>query len=138
MIEISHRLLERIYQHARESSPHECCGILIGRNQRVKRVEDIFETVNVETRRSRERYLIDGKDFYMADKTATERGLEIIGFYHSHPGHPSIPSQRDLELAWQGFSYLIVSLKKRKNPEFKAWLLEENGKGFAEEKIDEI
>ena len=82
--------------------------------------------------------MIDGKDFYMADKNATERGLEIIGFYHSHPGHPSIPSQRDLELAWQGFSYLIVSLKKRKKPEFKAWLLEENGKGFVEEKIDKI
>jgi proteasome lid subunit RPN8/RPN11 len=137
MIEIHHSLLERICQHAKEIYPNECCGIIIGRNEGRKRVNDIFETENAEVRRRRDRYVIDGRDFLGADKIAERKGLEIIGFYHSHPGYSCIPSSTDQKLAWPGYSYLIVSLQEGKEPEFKSWVLEENGKGWIEERICE-
>lgn len=137
MIEIHHLLLQRIYQQAKKSYPYECCGILIGRNQERKRVEDILETENQEVQRGRDRYVIDGRDFFRVDKTTARKGLEIIGFYHSHPDFACIPSSTDQELAWQGYSYLIVSLGEGKKPEFKSWVLEETGKGLVEEEIYE-
>ena len=137
MIEIHHRILEKISHHAKKNFPKECCGILIGRNQGGRSVEVLFETENAEIRRSRDRYIIDGKDFLDADNLAERKGSEIIGFYHSHPGNSCIPSSRDKELAWQGYSYLIVSLKAGKEPEFRSWIMEETGKGFIEEKIYE-
>ena len=135
MIEIQRPLLERIHRHAKESYPNECCGILTGRTQGKKRVEGVFETENVEMRRSRDRYVIDPRDFLRVDKIAEGQGLDIIGFYHSHPGYSCVPSSTDQELAWQGYIYLIVSLREGKKPEFKSWILDETGKEWIEEKI---
>ena len=135
MIEIHQRLLERIRRHAPESFPNECCGILIGRNHSRKRVEVLLETENAEVQRRRDRYVINGKDFIDADNIAKKKGLEIIGFYHSHPKNGCIPSSTDQDLAWHGYSYLIVSLIEGKKPEFKSWVLEETEKGFMEERV---
>ena len=135
MIEIQRPLLERVHQHAKKSYPNECCGILTGRTQGEKRVEGVFETKNVEIRRSRDRYVIDPGDFLRVDKIAEGQGLDIIGFYHSHPGYSCVPSSTDQELAWQGYIYLIVSLREGKKPEFKSWVLDETGKKWVEEKI---
>ncbi len=138
MIEIYQRHLERIRQHAKERYPDECCGILVGQIQGGKKVLKIFETENVEVTRGRDRYVIDGKDFLKADNIAKREGLEILGFYHSHPGYPPVPSSTDQKMAWQGYSYLIVSLQDGKEPEFKCWILDEMGKSWSEEKIVEI
>ncbi len=135
MIEIQRPLLERIHRHAKESYPNECCGILVGRTRGEKRVESVFETENVEVRRGRDRYVIDPRDFLRVDKIAEDQGLDIIGFYHSHPGYSCVPSSTDQELAWQGYMYLIVSLQEGKNAEFKCWVLDETGKKWIEEKI---
>ncbi len=138
MIEIFQRHLKRIHQHAGECYPNECCGILVGRTGERKRVIKIIETENVEITRGRDRYVLDGKDFLKADNIAKREGLEIIGFYHSHPGYPPVPSSTDRELAWQGYSYLIVSLQDGEDPEFRCWILNEVGKSWFEEKIVEI
>lgn len=138
MIEIYHRHLERIHQHAGECYPNECCGILVGRTGETKRVIKILETENFEIARGRDRYAIHGKDFLKADNIAKREGLEILGFYHSHPGNLPVPSSTDRETAWQGYRYLIVSLQDRKGPEFKCWILNETGNDWLEEKIYEI
>ena len=36
---------------------------------------------------------------------------ELVGFYHSHPDHPAVPSAFDLEHAWPNLSYVIVSVR---------------------------
>ncbi len=94
--------------HAREASPDECCGLLLGRGGEI-----------VEAVRARNvaddpatRFLIDPADHFAALRTARERGLEVVGFYHSHPASPADPSERDrAEFSYAGHLYAIVSLR---------------------------
>ena len=60
----------------------------------------------------RRRFLVRPQDYRAAERRATEQGLELIGFYHSHPDHPARPSQYDLDHAWPVFSYVIVSVRR--------------------------
>jgi proteasome lid subunit RPN8/RPN11 len=71
----------------------------------------------------RDRYWIDPADLLHAQKQARERGLQIIGVYHSHPDHPAIPSETDRQLAWAEYSYLIVSVQAGKAVEARSWQL---------------
>ncbi|MEK6776963.1 MAG: M67 family metallopeptidase [bacterium] len=140
VIEIHHSLIQRICRHAKACYPYECCGILIGRahgSDGVKIVWDLISTENAEAGGGRDRYLIDGREFLGADKAADDQGLEIIGFYHSHPGYPCIPSERDHALAWHGYSYLIVSIGEEGKTEYRCWALDKDGKRLIEEGVRE-
>jgi len=93
--------------HAREESPRECCGLLLGCGDEV-----------VEIRRARNvasspatRFVLDPKDHIDARRDARARGLEILGFYHSHPHGGAVPSATDLaEAAYPGSVYVIIGL----------------------------
>lgn len=76
----------------------------------------------------RDRYWIDPQDLLQAQKQARDRGLQIIGFYHSHPDHLAIPSETDRQLAWADYSYLIGSLQQGKGVEWRSWRLDEAGR----------
>ena len=52
--------------------------------------------------------MVRPSDYRLAEQRATELGGELLGFYHSHPDHPSRPSQYDLDHAWPTFAYIIV------------------------------
>jgi proteasome lid subunit RPN8/RPN11 len=57
------------------------------------------------------RFLIDPKDHIDARRLARSRGLEVLGFYHSHPRSAAWPSATDIaEAAYPDAVYLIVSL----------------------------
>ncbi|MEM7355468.1 MAG: M67 family metallopeptidase, partial [Acidobacteriota bacterium] len=92
------------------SYPFEACGVMVGRTEAERvLVEDIFQARNLNVERARDRFLLDPQDFLAADKAARARGLDIVGIWHSHPDHPARPSITDLEAAWEGYSYLIIS-----------------------------
>ena len=61
------------------------------------------------TERARDRYLLDPADIVRADRDARARGLDIVGFWHSHPDHPARPSQFDTDHAWVDYVYVIVN-----------------------------
>jgi proteasome lid subunit RPN8/RPN11 len=90
--------------------PNEGCGVLIGRfsGDTVEVVEATSGT-NTNTERARDRYLLDPGDIVRADRDARSRGLDIIGFWHSHPDHPARPSQFDTDHAWLDYVYVIVN-----------------------------
>jgi proteasome lid subunit RPN8/RPN11 len=90
--------------------PDEGCGVLIGRfaGQRVE-VVDATSGTNLNTDRSRDRYLLDPADIVRADGDARERHLDVVGFWHSHPDHPARPSQFDTDHAWMDYVYVIVN-----------------------------
>lgn len=111
--------------------PHEACGILVGRRQTV---QQIFPAKNLNQERAQDRYELDPNDFKKADETARQQGLEIIGFYHSHPDHPPDASKMDIERAWEGYCYLIVSVLKGRLDSFKTWHL--NKGKMIEEKLE--
>ena len=93
-------------QHAREASPAECCGMLLGRS------DSIVEAAAARNLSAHpHRFLIDPQDHIRARREGRERGLDVIGFYHSHPHSPAVPSETDLaEAAYPHHHFLIVSL----------------------------
>ena len=93
--------------HAREESPNECCGVLLGT---ASSIAEAARTRNISDR-PRSRFLVDPKDHIDLLRSARARGLEVLGFYHSHPASPAVPSPTDLaEATYPGHLYLIVGL----------------------------
>ena len=98
---------DALIAHAREESPRECCGILLGRDDEI-----------VEVRRARNvapspatRFVIDPKDHIDARRDGRSCGLAILGFYHSHPRGAAVPSATDVaEAAYSGSVYAIIGL----------------------------
>ena len=105
--QITAATLAAIIAHAREAAPVECCGILIGRDGTI---DDAARAKNLAG--SPNRFLLDPKDHIEVRRTARGRGLDVIGFYHSHPHSPAWPSPTDIaEAAYPDAVQLIVSLE---------------------------
>jgi proteasome lid subunit RPN8/RPN11 len=99
---------EAIVAHARQAAPAECCGLFLGRR------EEILEAVPARNLADDPsiRFLIDPADHFAARRAARIRGLEVVGFYHSHPAARAEPSERDRrEFCYAGHLYAIVSLQ---------------------------
>jgi len=119
--------LDTAVSHAREMAPAECCGVLLG-----------DPDVVIHARRARNlatdqnRFLIDPKDHFDARREARARGLDVIGFYHSHPRSAALPSPTDLaEASYPDHLYLIVGLAGEQ-PDVRLYRLEASG--FTEER----
>jgi proteasome lid subunit RPN8/RPN11 len=135
---ISPRHLQTIGRHATASYPDECCGVLIGRAMEDATVVERVLSVGNERQDSRHnRFLISPETILAAQKEARGLGLDIVGYYHSHPDHPARPSDFDREHAWPWVSYLIVSLQGRKVVDTRSWRLREDRESFDEEAIDQ-
>ncbi len=117
--------------------PDEVCGLLVGRVvDGVAHVERITDARNLETERSSDRFTLDPGDWMRADSVARREGLEIVGIWHTHPDHPARPSETDLASAWEGYSYLILSVNRGRVEAARSWRLA--GQGFIEEPIEEV
>ncbi len=106
------------------ASRDELCGVLLGRRG-PPIVEQLIEGRNVD-RTPRRRYLLDAATLLRADAHARASGLTIVGFYHSHPGGPAIPSLADRGAMWPGYVYLIAAVSGPA-PYACAWVLSERG-----------
>jgi len=95
-----------IRRHGEETYPHECCGALIGSGATIAAAVALPNTTEEGPRR---RFLVRPSDYRMAEQQASERGGELLGFYHSHPDHPARPSQYDLDHAWPNERELEVA-----------------------------
>jgi len=135
---ISPRHLQTVGRHATMSYPDECCGVFIGRALEDATVVERVLSVGNERQDSRHnRYLISPETVLAAQKEARALGLDVVGYYHSHPDHPAKPSEFDREHAWPWVSYLIVSLQGRKVVDTRSWRLSEDRERFDEEGIDQ-
>ena len=125
-----------LVEAARKGYPHEVCGLLIGRDDASgTQVVRITHAANLRTDRLADRYTLDPDDYLVADRAAQREGLEIIGIWHTHPDHPARPSQTDLDAAWEGYSYLILSIERDRLADFTSWRLD--GDRFVEQPIEE-
>jgi proteasome lid subunit RPN8/RPN11 len=135
---ISARHLQTIARHAGVSYPEECCGFLIGRAAgREVLVERVLSVGNEREDSRHNRYVIRPETVLAAQKEARVLGLDVVGYYHSHPDHPAVPSDFDREHAWPGVSYLIVSVEKGKVAAARSWRLTDDRERFEEEVIDQ-
>jgi proteasome lid subunit RPN8/RPN11 len=116
-------LAGEIIAHARAGAPNEVCGVLA---HRVGVVTATYPVVNVEP--DPRRYLMDAKGLLLAMRDIERHGWELLGFYHSHPSSPPIPSETDLAQAYYpGHCYAIVSLSDPAQPEIRFYLFQAGG-----------
>ena len=79
---------------------------------------------NTRTDSAKDSYEIDPGELVRIQRDARARGLDILGFYHSHPDHPACWSPTDLEEAyWLGCSYVITSIENGRAQLTRAFFL---------------
>jgi proteasome lid subunit RPN8/RPN11 len=106
-VAIGRRAYDDMVAHAREAAPAECCGLLIGTGASIV---EAARTKNLAS--NPDRFEMDPGDHIRSRRVARSRGLDVLGFYHSHPRSPAIPSERDRAEAWYpDYLYLIVSVR---------------------------
>jgi proteasome lid subunit RPN8/RPN11 len=137
VVKIREELVRRIESHGAETYPHECCGALLGREGSGSReILDLLPLANQRNDSPRNRFEVTADDVRLAEKTAREKRLELIGWYHSHPDHPARPSDFDREHAWPWYSYIIVSVHRQKPREMTSWRLHDDRSGYDPEAIE--
>ncbi len=101
-------LAKSIIEHARQTQPNECCGVIIGEGIRAEKIVTI---PNVAAD-PKHRYHMDDKALLETIIQSQRQNLEVIGLYHSHPRTEPIPSQEDIRLAtYPDMAYVIASLR---------------------------
>lgn len=104
--------LEIIKKHAAEIFPYEACGGLLGRLEgENKVVVKVYPAENRYGKIAWDSFEIEPKDMLEMDKISRKENLDILGFYHTHPNHPAIPSNFDIQASWPYYSYVILSVK---------------------------
>jgi proteasome lid subunit RPN8/RPN11 len=132
---------EAIRQHGEETYPHECCGVLLGKHEAISNeVRAIVRAGNTRTDSAHNRYHIAPVELVKIQREGRKAGLDIVGFYHSHPDHPAQWSVTDFaEAHWLGCSYVITSVQQGKAEVTNSFQLlgtGEDDKQFHDESIE--
>ncbi len=131
----------RIEKEGIAAYPHECCGILIGTEANGKRrVERLMPMKNVfDPKEQYHRFTIDPLAQIEAEKVADAEGKMVLGYYHSHPDHPAVPSEYDRQHVppWSFYSHIIVAIGQGRSKSMSAWYLDEETEQFKNVKIIE-
>ena len=141
MLQIQYVDYEALRRHGEETYPHECCGVLLGKSDPEGNiVREIVRAGNTRTDSAHNRYNIAPQEMVKIQRQARGLGLDIVGFYHSHPDHPAQWSPTDFaEAHWLGCSYIITSVEKGKAVLTNSFLLTgtaEDNKKFEDESIE--
>ena len=137
MIIVEDQQLSEMRAHGERDYPFECCGLMLGRfDADRKSVVETYAISNArEEEAKRNRFLIRPEELMRGEKYAREKHLDVVGFYHSHPDEPAVPSRYDLEHAWPTYSYIVVSVAQGHAVDLRSWEMESDRSKFNEEKI---
>src|SRR5215471_1341987 len=147
MLHIDYTDYAALRAHGEETYPHECCGVLLGKSEssanggpKRNRVRQIVRAGNTRTDSAHNRYNIAPQELIRIQRQARTLGLDIVGFYHSHPDHPAQWSPTDFaEAHWIGCSYVITAVEKGKAATTNSFLLTgttEEDKKFVDQAIE--
>ena len=142
-LHIPEPLYDQLRAHGEETYPHECCGILLGKSTDADlHVTEILRAGNTRTDSAHNRYNIAPQELIAAQRQARKSGLDIVGFYHSHPDHPAQYSPTDFaEAHWFGCAYVITAIEKGHAALTNSFLLTgttEEDKAFTNQPIEII
>jgi len=152
-IKLNQSHVKAVSEHGARDYPSECCGMLLGRaegddkqvsevvalkNLRhdAARAQELLPLDSPDRETDRNRFLIDPLEQLKVEKAARARGLDVLGYYHSHPDHPARPSNYDREHAWPWYSYIILSVEKGTPADLTSWVLSDNREGFDPEVVE--
>jgi proteasome lid subunit RPN8/RPN11 len=144
MLRIEYANYDALRMHGEETYPNECCGVLLGKNiagegnraAAINHVRQIVRAGNTRTDSAHNRYNIAPQELVKIQRQARGLGLDIVGFYHSHPDHPAQWSKTDFaEAHWLGCSYIITSIEQGKAVTTNSFLL--SGTGEEDKKFED-
>ena len=141
ILHITSAVYTALRAHGEETYPHECCGVLLGNSQPDgNHVRQIVRAGNTRTDSAHNRYNIAPEELIRIQRQARKQGLDIVGFYHSHPDCPAQWSQTDFaEAHWVGCSYVITRVDQGKAAVTNSFLLtgtSEEDKKFLDEPVE--
>jgi proteasome lid subunit RPN8/RPN11 len=137
ILKLRSALAAKIQAHGMETYPHECCGAILGRDENgAREALALLPLANRREDSPRNRFEVTPEDVQFAEKTAAEKKLELIGWYHSHPDAPARPSEFDREHAWPWYSYIIVSVQSGMPREMNSWRLQDDRAAYDPEAIE--
>ena len=140
MLKLRKNDCDAMRRHAEAAYPVECCGVLLGtRSGDTREVLKVVPCANTRLDSPHRNYGIDPVEVIRVRKDARASGLEIVGFYHSHPDHPARWSPTDLQEAnWIGYSHVIISVEGGNATATNSFVLSgtrEEDKAFLDEEI---
>ena len=141
-LRLSAQVDEQIRAHGTRGYPDEVCGALLGReapdsNGEVRSVTALLPLENSREEDARHnRFSVKPEDVLRAERAARESGLDLLGWYHTHPDHPARPSEFDREHAWPWYSYVILSVATRATGDMTSWRLADDRSAYAAESIE--
>src|SRR5574337_54080 len=152
-IKLNQSHINSMREHAARDYPSECCWMLLGRadgdDKQVgevvalknlrhdpARAQELLPLDSPDRETDRNRFLIDPLEQLKVEKDARQRGLDVVGYYHSHPDHLARPSNYDREHAWPWYSYIIVSIERGAARDLTSWVLAENRSVFSREQVE--
>jgi proteasome lid subunit RPN8/RPN11 len=127
-----------IVAHLERAWPEEGCGVLLGRDEAggARTVTRALPLANARADERTRRYRIEPGQFLDAEHTARAQGLDVVGFFHSHPEHAARPSSFDLADAWPYYSYVIASVARGRVAAIRSWRLAADRSGFEPEALE--
>jgi len=137
MVTIPREVLRLIQAHGEAAYPHEGAGLLLGHAAHAdKTVVAAFPLPNrSEAVEQYYRYLLTPEDMLSGERAAAERGLDVVGIFHSHPDHPALPSAFDRDWALPWYAYVITSVERGRAAGLGAWRLKEDRSAFDPESL---
>lgn len=132
---IHEREREKLYDHARAGYPHEVVGLLAG-DRSTSAVSHVEALVNERADSPQNRYAVSALTLFRAEERLAHAGLEVLGYYHSHPDETSRYSEFDRDHALPNTSYLIVSVRGGEVASTQSWRLREDRSAMDEENVE--
>lgn len=131
MLFITPAAVATLEEHARGGYPHEVCGLLVGRTTAPgeRCALEVHPAPNLNVERAHDRYVLDPAAYMRIETSAAARAMEVVGVYHTHPDHPSAPSETDrarAEEVWEdleSWSYLILEVTSEGVRSWRSWVL---------------
>lgn len=136
-ITLGKSLQQRIFKHLESTYPNEGGGFLLGQvNGQDVKIDDTIQIENVfEAEEQYHRYAMTPQDWARLEDQADERGLTLVGYYHSHPDSPAIPSIYDRDHALPNFTYLITQVQNGSAVDMRGWRLRTDRTQFDAENL---
>ena len=127
--------MDQIRDHGRKEYPAEACGVLLGSVGADIDVKNIKGMENIRKKDTHYEFVIPPEALLGVMKEARSQGMDICGFYHSHPDHPAKPSEKDRTWGgetWPGVAHVILAVEKAQPKEARAYVYETAGRDFVE------
>lgn len=129
-------VVDEIRRHGEATYPEECCGFLVAREPAPGADESrrIIRGAPMENRMEGargHRFVIPPEELRRFEASLEGTGEALVGFYHSHPDHPAVPSLFDQEHAWPWYTYLVLAVDDGRAGEFGTFELSAEDRRFS-------